>query len=78
MQYYGKTETPYTMDYKPELVYQSKLDAYGLDKPKLQEQELGHGSYVGAVIGFYHNNGLKGEILDIYSIYYYRNLFMLT
>ena len=41
MQYYGKTETPYTMDYKPELVYQSKLDAYGLDKPKLQEQELG-------------------------------------
>jgi len=26
MQYYGKTETPYTMDYKPELVYQSKLE----------------------------------------------------
>jgi hypothetical protein len=66
------------MDYKPELVYQSKLDAYGLDKPKLQEQELGRWILCRGSQGFYHNNVLKGEILDIYSIYYYRNLFMLT
>jgi len=66
------------MDYKPELVYQSKLDAYGLDKPKLQEQELGQWILCRAVMGFYYNNGLKGEIPDIYGIYYYRNLFMLT
>jgi hypothetical protein len=50
----------------------------GLDKPKLQEQELGQWILCRAVMGFYHNNGLKGEILDIYGIYYYRNLFMLT